>query len=63
MKIIAKIKKFVKNYEREIILFIAVFLISTLAFTFGFLYSKNNFKSSIKIQKIDYEINTFSNHS
>ncbi len=58
MKIIAKIKFFVKEYEKEIVLFTAVFLISLLSFALGYLSAKESLKEPIKIQKIDYEIKT-----
>jgi len=63
MKILAKIKLFVKTYEKEIVLFIAVFLISLLSFALGYLSATENFKEPIKIQKINYEIKTSCNHS
>jgi len=63
MKIIAKIKFFVKTYEKEIILFVAVFLISFLSFAIGYLSAKESSKEPIKIEKINHELTTPSNHS
>jgi len=63
MKIIAKIIFFVKEYEKEIVLFIAVFLISTLAFALGYLSAKESLKEPIKIEKINYETKTSCNNS
>lgn len=63
MKIIAKIIFFVKTYEKEIVLFIAVFLISSFSFMLGYIYREENIKDPIKIEKINYEIKSFSNHS
>ncbi|MDD4358745.1 MAG: hypothetical protein PHY30_02940 [Candidatus Pacebacteria bacterium] len=58
MKMIAKIKIFVKEYEKEIVLFIAVFLISSLSFALGYLSAKERIKEPIKVEKINYEIKT-----
>ncbi len=58
MKIIARIIAFVKKYEKEIILFIAVFLISLLSFAIGYLFAKENSKEPIKFEKINYDIKT-----
>lgn len=63
MKIIAKIKLFVKKHEQEIILFLTVFLISMLAFSLGVNFSKENQKEPIKIEKLNYEINSSCHHS
>ncbi|MDD4661709.1 MAG: hypothetical protein PHG24_00300 [Candidatus Pacebacteria bacterium] len=63
MKIIAKITFFVKTYEKEIILFIAVSLISCLSFILGYISKEESLKDPIKIEKINYEIKSFSNHS
>ena len=63
MKIIARIKFFVKTYEKDIVLFIAVFLISSLSFAIGYLSAKEDLKQPIKIEKIDYEPTTPSNNS
>ena len=63
MQIIAKIIIFVKTYEKEIVLFITVFLISLLSFDMGYLFAKESLKEPIKIEKIDYEIKTPCNYS
>lgn len=63
MKIIAKIIFFVKTYENEIALFIAVFLVSLLSFALGYLSAKEDLKEPIKIEKIDYETKTPCNNS
>jgi hypothetical protein len=51
MKILAKIKKFVKENHREIVLFLAIFLISTLSFAIGYLYAKDQIKNPIIIEQ------------
>ncbi|MFA7142061.1 MAG: hypothetical protein WC157_02035 [Candidatus Paceibacterota bacterium] len=63
MQILAKIRNFVKNYEKEIVLFLAVFLISLLSFILGYIFAKENLKDPIKIEKINYEIETPCNYS
>lgn len=55
MKMIAKVKNFVKRYEHEIVLFMAIFLITMLAFSLGYNFAKEQFKKPIKIEQIDYE--------
>ena len=51
MKILAKIKKFVKENNHEIVLFLAIFLISILSFALGYLYAKNQIKNPIIIEQ------------
>lgn len=52
---IAEIKNFVKKYQSDIILVIAVILISLLSFAVGYLVAKNEEKETIKIEQNKYE--------
>ncbi|MCK9393776.1 MAG: hypothetical protein WCX30_01950 [Candidatus Paceibacterota bacterium] len=52
---LAKIGKFVKASESEIVLSIAVILVSLLSFSFGYIMAKNEAGQQIKI--IERDIN------
>jgi len=62
MNMLAKIKKFVKRYRSEIVLFLAIFLISTLSFALGYLYAKDQIKKPIIIEQ-NHGFTTHSYHS
>ncbi|MDD4625308.1 MAG: hypothetical protein WCX23_01160 [Candidatus Paceibacterota bacterium] len=51
---LSKIKEFVKEYQSDIILFIAVFLIALLSFAFGYLSAKMEDKQPIIFQEKVY---------
>ena len=47
---LTKIADFVKRFEREIVLIIAIILISALAFFLGYIYARNQEKEPIRIE-------------
>tara|TARA_Y100000310_G_scaffold289850_1_gene316531 strand:- start:2428 stop:2616 length:189 start_codon:yes stop_codon:yes gene_type:complete len=51
MDILARIKKFVKTYEKDIVLAIGVVLISLLSFAIGYLVAKEQFKQPLYIEQ------------
>lgn len=48
---LTKITNFVKKNQSEIVLVLAVILISLLAFVWGYLSAQNDLKQEIKIEK------------
>lgn len=53
---LAKIKQFVKKYQKDIILVIGVILISLLSFALGYIVAKIEEKEPIKIEQPDANI-------
>jgi hypothetical protein len=51
MTILAKIGKFVKENKNELILFLAVVLISLLSFSFGYITAKTEEKKPLIIEE------------
>jgi len=47
---LTKIADFVKRFEREIVLIIAIILISVLAFFLGYIYARNEQREPIRIE-------------
>jgi hypothetical protein len=47
---VSKITKLVKQYEADIILAIAVVLISLISFAIGYLAAREQFKESIRVE-------------
>lgn len=55
MNILARIAQFVKIHESDIILGVAVILISLLSFATGYLVAKERLKEPISIEENAYE--------
>ena len=51
---LSKIREFVKAYQSDIILFIAVFLIALLSFALGYLSAKMEDKQPIQFEQNNY---------
>lgn len=52
---LAKIIRFVKDYQEEIVLFIAVFLISLLSFAAGYIISERTNEEKINFENVQEE--------
>ena len=48
---LTKIAGFVKRFEREVVLIIAIILISSLSFFLGYIYSQIQDKEPLRIEK------------
>ncbi|MFA5248943.1 MAG: hypothetical protein WC397_00215 [Candidatus Paceibacterota bacterium] len=51
---LSKIVKFVKDWQSDIILFVAVLLVTLLAFALGYITAKMEDKQSIKFEQTSY---------
>jgi len=52
---LSKIPQFVKKYQADIILFIAVILISLLSFAVGYIVAKQQEETPLKFEETKYE--------
>jgi len=58
---LSDLKKIVKNYKIDIILLIAVILISSLSFAIGYIIGENQGKESLNMEEVFYrDTNYFS---
>ena len=53
MNILAHVTQFVKEHRTEIVLSTAVVLISLASFAIGYLVARDQFKESIRIEKVE----------
>ncbi len=51
---LSKISRFVKDYQSDIILFVAVFLIALFSFALGYLSAKMEDKQPIQFEQNNY---------
>jgi len=52
---LSKIKKFIKDYQNDIILAVGVILISLFSFAAGYLLAKNQQKQPLRFEEIKQE--------